>query len=730
MISPLLHDDPHTVGPFRILARLGGGGMGTVYLARSAGGRTVAVKTLHTRLAADPTLRTRFRLETDAARVIGSEHGAAVVDADPQAPTPWLATEYVLGPPLDAAVEGGGPLPEPAVRALGAALAAGLEQLHRSEVVHRDLKPSNVLVTARGPRIIDFGIARAFGDEHLTTVGSAMGTPAFMSPEQAAGLEHTAAGDVFALAGVLVFAATGTGPFGGGAPTDLLYRVRFGEPDLGRVPDSLRPLLARCLAKDPSRRPSTTELRTALGAAGGVPGDHRGFADLLPDALLREIARRSDEVWREPPHRLPPPVPAGAPGTEPAPASSVSRRRLLAVAGGALLGGGLLGGGGWALFGGSGGGGTKQDAVDRPKPPAALWSTALWCPDAGGEVMVVGRNLAMRAGIVLCGVNAESGKGTWQASIEETWRSATDGTRVYALRGYQDAAPLAVCEVAQTDGQLGKPLVELSAFAGKEQYNQLLCVVDGVAYLVAKAASGGRWYLVAADLGTGKERWRSPVDGPQTQDPMAPGAPPALGGAVMGSRVVLCGSPATDSKFLKLSVHDKGDGHQLWPLSVTFAGTPPSRLVTDDRNIYMGADSLTARRVSDGKLEWVVGMGQDSSGSGSGSEERRYGAPVVQDGVVYCTDGDQGLIAVDALSGTINWQEKGLSGRKTMRDVAPAIGKRYAYCADDKGVRAVDLQAHKAVWTYEAKPVVLTADPKGGRLYVRQEKRTIALPLA
>ncbi|MEU7638312.1 protein kinase [Streptomyces sp. NPDC039016] len=726
MISPLLHDDPHTVGPFRILARLGGGGMGTVYLARSAGGRTVAVKTLHTRLASDTTLRTRFRLEADAARVIGSEHGAVVVDADPQAPTPWLATEYVLGPPLDAAVEAGGPLPEPAVRALGAALAAGLEQLHRSEVVHRDLKPSNVLVTAQGPRIIDFGIARAFGDEHLTSVGSAVGTPAFMSPEQAAGLEHAAAGDVFALAGVLVFAATGVGPFGGGAPTDLLYRVRFGEPELGRVPEALRPLLARCLAKDPALRPSTAELRTALIGAGHAPAAPGDFAELLPDGVLREIARRSDEVWREPPHRLPPPAPTEAPRAEPAAAPGVSRRRLLTVAGGALLGGGLLGGGGWALFGDSGGGGDdtpKKDAVERPKPPAVVWSTALWCPESGGEVMPVGRNLAMRAGIVLCGVNAESGSAMWQANIEETYRSATNGTRIYALRGAEDGASLAVCEVAQTDGQLGKPLVELSAFAGKEKFNQLLCVADGVAYLVAKAASGGRWYLVAADLRTAKERWRSPVDGPQAE-----GTPPALCGTVAGARVVLCGGPAQGSKFLRLSVHDKADGRQLWHLSETFAGAPPTRLVVDDRNIYTGAESLTARRLSDGGLAWLFGMGRDTGGSAG--EERRYGAPVVQDGVVYCTEADRGLLAVDALSGTLNWQEKGLSGRKTLRDVAVAVGKRYAYCADDKGVRAVDLKAHQAVWTYEATPVVLTADAETSHLYVRQEKRTVALPLA
>ncbi|MFB6566540.1 serine/threonine-protein kinase [Streptomyces noursei] len=724
MISPLLHDDPHTVGPFRLLARLGGGGMGTVYLARSAGGRTVAVKTLHSRLVSDTTLRTRFRLEADAARVIGSGHGAAVVDADPQAPTPWLATEYVLGPPLDTAVEAGGPLAEPAVRALGAALAAGLEQLHRSEVVHRDLKPSNVLVTAQGPRIIDFGIARAFGDEHLTSVGNAVGTPAFMSPEQAAGLEHAAAGDVFALAGVLVFAATGAGPFGGGAPTDLLYRVRFGEPELGRVPETLRPLLARCLAKDPAHRPTTTELRTALDAAGQTPAGHGAFAELLPDAVLKEIARRSDEVWREPPHRLPPPAPADAPRAEPAAGPGVSRRRLLAVAGGALLGGGLLGGGGWALFGGGGGGDTpKKDAVERPKPPSALWSAGLWCPESGGEVMRVGRNLALRAGIVLCGINAESGNATWQSNIEETYRSATDGTRIYALREAEQGASLAVCEVAQTDGALGKPLVELSAFAGKEKFNQLVCVAEGVAYLVAKAAAGGRWYLVAADLGTAKERWRTPVDGPQAEN-----SPPALCGAVSGARVVLCGSPSEGSKFLHLSVHDKASGRQLWQLAETFDGAPPSHLVLDDRTLYLGAQALTARRLSDGELAWVFGTRRDVGDSAG--EERRYGPPVVQDGVVYCTEADRGLVAVDALSGTLNWQEKGLSGRKSLRDVGVAVGKRYAYCADDKGVRAVDLKTREAVWTYEATPVVLTADAEAGHLYVRQEKRTLALPLA
>lgn len=209
MPSPLTHDEPETIGPYRPVVRLGSGGVGTVYLARNAGGRSVALKTMHARMASDPAFRTRFRLETDAARVVGERYGAGVVDADPRAETPWFASEYVLGPPLDEAVELCGPLPETSVRVLGAALCGALAQLHASDVVHRDLKPSNILITAYGPKVIDFGIARAAGDDRLTRIGVAVGTPAFMSPEQAGGQEHSTAGDVFALAGVLVFAATG-----------------------------------------------------------------------------------------------------------------------------------------------------------------------------------------------------------------------------------------------------------------------------------------------------------------------------------------------------------------------------------------------------------------------------------------------------------------------------------------------------------------------------------------
>ncbi|WP_394429752.1 serine/threonine-protein kinase [Streptomyces sp. SGAir0957] len=302
MPRPLAHDDPAVLGPYRLIARLGSGGMGTVYVARSAGGRTVALKTMHARIAEDAAARTRFRLEVDAARVIGGQFGAKVFDADPLAvPRPWFATEYVLGPALDEAVEAVGPLPEQAVRALGAALCAALGQLHRGEVVHRDLKPSNLLITGHGPKVIDFGIARAIGDDRLARTGSAVGTPGFMSPEQATGLAHGAAGDVFALAGVLVYAARGSGPFGRGPAADLLHRVRYGEPDLTGVPAALVPVLARCLDKDPARRPTTGHLAAQLH-------DGRGeFADHLPPALLAELGRRAAEVWQLRPQRLPAP---------------------------------------------------------------------------------------------------------------------------------------------------------------------------------------------------------------------------------------------------------------------------------------------------------------------------------------------------------------------------------------------------------------------------------------
>ncbi|MCD0485308.1 serine/threonine protein kinase [Streptacidiphilus sp. ASG 303] len=292
-MEPLGPDDPRRVGAYRLLRRLGAGGMGRVYLGRTAGGRTVAVKLVRSDLADDAEFRARFRREVAAARRFDAAWTAPVLDADTEGPRPWVATGYVAGPALDAAVRDTGPLPERSVRALGAGLAEALAAVHAAGLVHRDVKPSNVLLALDGPRLIDFGIARALdAATSLTRTGYVVGSPGYMSPEQAAGGGAGPAGDVFSLGAVLAYAATGTPPFGDGVSAAvLLYRVLHEEPDLGGLAGPLREAVAACLAKDPAARPGPEELRDALtggGAAGPLLRD--GW---LPAALSAAVGRRA-----------------------------------------------------------------------------------------------------------------------------------------------------------------------------------------------------------------------------------------------------------------------------------------------------------------------------------------------------------------------------------------------------------------------------------------------------
>ena len=261
-----LHEsDPQAVGEYALVGRLGRGAMGTVYLGKSPGGRPVAVKVARPELAGDPEFRERFRREVEIARTVGGFWTAAVVDAGPDAPRPWLATEYVAGPTLQQAVEIHGPLPASAVRRLAAGLAEALAAIHKSGLVHRDLKPSNVILGGDGPRVIDFGISRAVRHPGLTEVGVVFGTPGFLSPEQVLGEEVGAPTDVFSLGAVLVYAATGHGPFGAGDTSSLVYRAVHAEPELTNVPASLRTLIMTCLQRDPASRPEPTQLLSWVG---------------------------------------------------------------------------------------------------------------------------------------------------------------------------------------------------------------------------------------------------------------------------------------------------------------------------------------------------------------------------------------------------------------------------------------------------------------------------------
>jgi len=271
-VDALQPGDPQWVGRYRLVKRLGTGGMGRVFLGQSPGGRLVAVKLIRPELADDPGFRRRFAQEVSAARRVSGLFTAPVVDADPDGPQPWLVTAYVAGPSLSDAVEARGPMPVASVLTLAAGLAEGLGAVHAAGVVHRDLKPSNVLLASDGPRIIDFGISRATDSAWLTNVGGVVvGSPGFMSPEQAEGGNVGPPTDIFSLGGVLAYAATGLSPFGEGSASALLYRVVYGTAATGHVPVPLRRLVERCLAKDPADRPTAEELLSELGYAD--PGE-------------------------------------------------------------------------------------------------------------------------------------------------------------------------------------------------------------------------------------------------------------------------------------------------------------------------------------------------------------------------------------------------------------------------------------------------------------------------
>jgi WD40 repeat protein len=313
-VQELLDGDPPQIGPYRLVGRLGTGGMGKVFLGRSAGGRLVAVKVIRDELAGDADFRARFRREVAGARLVSGIYTAPVVNADLDGPVPWLATAYVAGPSLLAAVAGYGPLPAVSVRALAAALAEGLDAIHAAGVIHRDLKPANVLLAADGPRIIDFGIARAAEATALTQTGLVMGSPGFMSPEQAEGRGVGPPTDVFSLGAVLTFAATGEGPFGTGSLAAIIYRIVHGAPEVDKVPEPVRAVVERCLAKDPGQRPTPADLLAELGGA-----------DLAEDWLPAPITREFPAGPAQPPYG--PRTVTSAPGqpADPGPAAAAAK---------------------------------------------------------------------------------------------------------------------------------------------------------------------------------------------------------------------------------------------------------------------------------------------------------------------------------------------------------------------------------------------------------------------
>lgn len=292
-MQPLTADDPPAIGPHRLLARLGAGGMGKVYLARTPDGHLCALKVVKEDLAHDSEFRARFAREVRTAQRVRGPFTPAVVDADPEAPEPWMATEYVPGPTLKEAVREVGHFPAESLLVLTLGLAQALATIHAAGLMHRDLKPSNILLSPRGPQVIDFGIARAVEGTVLTRTGQTFGTPSYTSPEQITGKNVTSRADVFSLGGAVIFAASGMPPFGAGSPVNTLAKVLKAEPNLEALPEGpLRDLIARCMAKEPEQRPDTDSILRDLSGLP-LPSAAHGW---LPTQVNRQIDAKASET--------------------------------------------------------------------------------------------------------------------------------------------------------------------------------------------------------------------------------------------------------------------------------------------------------------------------------------------------------------------------------------------------------------------------------------------------
>ncbi|MFD5498624.1 protein kinase [Streptomyces sp. NPDC127061] len=630
MLGPLREDSPRRIGPYGVRARLGAGGMGEVFLGvHDGGGEPVAVKTVRRDVARDPGFRSRFRREITVARSVAGPHLALLLDGDADAEVPWLATGYVAGPTLSAAVRRAGAMDEAEVRMLGAGLARALAAVHAAGIVHRDVKPGNVMLAADGPSLIDFGIARDSGATPLTTTSRMVGSPAFMSPEHVAGSGRVVpASDVFCLASVLCYAVTGRDPFGDGPVAAVLYRVKYVEADLDDVPDALRAVLERCLVADPAARPAAAELAELLdpGAAGRWPdpvaqhiAEHeRELArvvalggPLLPGYTPTEATADS----RPDLHQLPTQgtdftpglhiAPTQGPGLAPPPRRS---RRALAVSLAALIVLGAATGGilAWRNKGGAPGGTARGGGSPAARIVAGIDENG--GPDASGTVpygrdvrpagwkkswkgKFTGAPIGCSAGrdVVVCrmvdgtyeALSAADGHRMWTLDSGESGRSAGYGPRgqffmpAGATRPtvYDDSVLLAVGDRLQSlDARTGKVRWETRS-GGAHNLDSAPVVVDGLVFAATTAAPEGAEFA-AYDLRTGVEKWREQL------------APQDISNAQKGN---------------------------FWPVA------------TDGKVVYaVGEDAPRAFRPKDGKAlgtaggEAVQGVG-DGTNSGCGS---------------------------------------------------------------------------------------------------------------
>ncbi|WP_405671111.1 serine/threonine-protein kinase [Streptomyces sp. NBC_01530] len=684
-------EHPAYAGHYHLESCLGSGGMGVVHLARSTSGMKLAVKVVHGQFARDPEFRGRFRQEVAAARRVSGAFTASVVDADPEAERPWMATLFIPGPTLSDHVKRNGAMPPAQLRRLMAGLAEALRDIHRVGVVHRDLKPSNVLLAEDGPKVIDFGISRPKDSELRTETGKLIGTPPFMAPEQfRRPREVGPAADVFALGSVMVHAATGRGPFDSDSPYVVAYQVVHDEPDLAGVPENLAPLVLRCLAKEPEDRPTPDELMHELRSVA-ASYDTQAF---IP-------AQRAGQVPR--------PDPVGEPERRPARPNSRRKWILAAVTLGvvgvaALASVPLLKGAGSAA---------ESSTTRSGSPEAAFsgWEAKPVSADAGMPQCSsgAGRLVCAQRGVVFA-LDPADGSLLWRNSVAETARNGppvVSGGLVQPLTDRRE-------RLAALDPASGRESWQrtLSAYSGLQSAGGMLLVTgsdasvtgvdsasghtkwkrnfagqrdpyfasfagDPLAYTTYTSDASDTW-VTAVDPATGDVRWEARLKGDLT--PV---------GADDGSVYFLAMDRAagTTTAVVRYSPASRTSRRMALPVPLVDARASVRGGVV---HLLAAGGSLEAVDMNTRKLLWHVEISVNR-----GSE------PVADSRHVYVTTADGRLLAVDARKGTFAGQTPPRLGVNSGQVVAslprPVIIGTHVYAtAPDGTVFGVDARKPSA----------------------------------